>query len=137
MPAPASKVSKKAQTLSLIGLAWAFEESLVTPSVTKKRLTTNSNVVRSENNGSDDEIVYVARRRKKRKSAPLPASQSSESSKVQVIEQVKLDLEVDTQVDFPRTGHFALQVDHKSDEDSDSSMTDIKGNSVSLLAKDL
>jgi hypothetical protein len=109
------KVSEeKAQSLSPIDLAWdSFEEmapssspstSFVTPSAVKKGskrppVTTNSNVVLSKNNGSDDKIIYVAHRRKKRKLVPLPASQSSEE--VQVIEQVELNLEVESQ-DLPR-----------------------------------
>ncbi len=129
-------VSEKAQSLSPINLALdSFQESLVMPTVTKKRLTANSSSVLSENNGSNNEIVY-ANCRRKRNSAPLPASQSS---KVQVIEQVELDLEVNTQVDLPQTGHFgehfALQVDHEYNADLDSSETDMEGNSLNLLAK--
>jgi hypothetical protein len=94
MPA-AQKVSKKAQSLSPIDLAWdSFEEStsstsFVTPSVkkvAKRPVTMSSNVVLSENNGNNNKTIYVACCRKKRKLVPLPASQSS---KVQVIEQVK------------------------------------------------
>jgi hypothetical protein len=91
-------------------------------------------VVLLENNGSDKEIVYVACHRKKRnKTAPLvvPASQSSD---VQAIK--KVELEVDTQVNLPQTGHFgedfpSIQVDNESDADLEE--TDIGGRFVNLL----
>jgi hypothetical protein len=92
-------------------------------------VTASSNIVLSENNGSNNKIIYAACRRKKRKLVPLPASQSS---KVQVIEQVKLDLEVENQ-DLPNTSHFgnyrnAQMLD--DDNDSNGSKT------VNLLAED-
>jgi hypothetical protein len=144
------EVSKEAQSLSPVDLAWdSFEEmapssspstSFVTPSAVKKGakrppVTTNSNVVISENNGSDKEIIYVAQCRKKRKLVPLTASQSSEE--VQVIEQVELDLEVKSH-DLPKTGHFGdYEVLYT---DSIGSKT-VAGNSsdkfVNLLADDL
>jgi hypothetical protein len=107
-------VSEKAQSLSLINLAQdSYNEEVapsITPSVRKgaKRppSTTHSNVVLSENNGSDEEIVYVTRHRKKKKLVPfLPALQLSD--KVQVIEQVTLNLEVNSQ-DSPKTGQFGV-----------------------------
>jgi hypothetical protein len=89
-PAP----SKMAQSMSPIVLGRdSFEDSLVTPSVTKRPAaavnTTTLQVVLSEKNRSNKEIFYVAHRRKKKRktrktqSLVLPASQSSE---VQVIE---------------------------------------------------
>jgi hypothetical protein len=70
------------------------------------------------------------------RTAPLvPVSQSS---KVQVIEQVEVDLEVDNQVDLPQTGQFGedfvIQVDNKSVADSEE--MDIEGRSVNLLDKE-
>jgi hypothetical protein len=111
----------------------SFEDSLVTPSVTKRpaKRPTTSQVVLSKNNGSNEEIFYVAHRKKKKRktrktqSLVLPASQSS---KVQVIEQV------DTQVDLPQTGHFGEDCNNKSDADSEE--TDIGGRSVNLLDED-
>ncbi len=94
----------------------------------------------AKNNGSNEESVNVARSRRKGKSAPfVPVLPSSQSSEVQVIEQVELDLEVDTQVDLPQTGHFGEDFALPPDEDEsvaadDDEETDIEGErSVNLL----
>jgi hypothetical protein len=147
------KASEKAQSLTIIDLAWdSFGEwvpsapsiSFVTPSAVKKvakrpPVTTSSNVVLSKNNGSDDKIICVACPRKKRKLVPLPTSQSS---KVQVIEQVELNLEVESQ-DLPKTGHFGDYSNTQVLEDDDDSIGSkaVTGNSsdkaVNLLADSL
>ncbi len=68
----------------------------------------------------------------------VPASSSQQSSEVQVVEQVDLDSEIDTQVDLPQTGHFGedfvIQVDNKSDADSEE--MDIGGRLVNLLEEE-
>ena len=87
-------------------------------------------------------IVYVARIRQRTRlpAVPLvvPASSSQQSSEVQVVEQVDLDSEIDTQVDLPQTGHFGsdfvIKVDNESDADSEA--TDIGGRPVNLLEEE-
>jgi hypothetical protein len=113
---PQQKVSEKAQSLSLIDLAW------------------DSDVVLSENNGSNNKIIYAAHRRKKRKLVPSPALQSSKE--VQVIEQVTLNLEVDSQ-DLPKTGRFGDYANKTNSIGSETVTGSSSDKSVNLLADNL
>jgi hypothetical protein len=143
-PAPpaAAAPSQMAQTMSPIDLSRdSFEESVVTPSVTKKRPAVNittSQVVLSENNGSDEEIYYVARRRKKgtRKTRKTPPSVPT-ASEVEVIEEQVIE-QVDTQV-LPQTGHFGEHSPPNNDDgNNEETDTDAESEerSVNLLAED-
>jgi hypothetical protein len=86
---------------------------------------------------SGEEIVYVTGLQKKIKSAPLPASQLSEE--VQVVEQVTLDLKVESQ-DLPKTGRFgdyaAEEVNKTNSIGSETVLGSLSNKSVNLLAHD-